>query len=110
MKRLKWVGVLCAAAGFLPQAYACYTVYNPTNQIVYSGVTPPIDMSYQIHEKLPAEFPSGHLVFNTEGDCTSADARKVAPLLTNVSGAAAAASSTPATYRTVRQAPPMSKP
>jgi len=73
---------VCAA----PQAMACYTVYNPANQIVYSGVSTPVDMSYQIHEKLPLAFPSGHMVFNNNQDCQSVDLRKTAPVLTNVAG------------------------
>ena len=63
-----------AAAGlgtlFMSQAMACYTVYNPANQVIYRAATPPIDMSYQIHERLPAVFPAGHLVFSLEdNDC-----------------------------------------
>ena len=73
---------VCAA----PQAMACFTVYNPANQVVYSGTDTPIDLSYQIHERLPAAFSNGHLVFNTDRDCQSVDLRKTAPLLTNVAG------------------------
>lgn len=108
MKNFKYALVLCAATGFVPQAFACYMVYNPANQVVYSDAASPVDMSYQIHENLPAQFPNGHMVFNSNGDCASIDTRKVAPLLTNVTGAAAAAK--PVTYRTVRQAPAVSKP
>lgn len=63
---------------------ACYTVYNPGNQILYSGEAPPIDMSYQIHEKLPAVFPSGHLIFDTSNNCPAIDVRRAVPQLTNV--------------------------
>ncbi|MES2399911.1 MAG: hypothetical protein V4573_07990 [Pseudomonadota bacterium] len=83
MKLLKWAMALSLSALVLP-AMACYTVYSPANQIVYSGEAPPIDMSYQIHEKLPAVFPTGHLVFGVDMDCPSIDTRKTAPQLTNV--------------------------
>ena len=90
MKPIKIALGICAAACLMPQAWACYVVYNPANQIVYSGAYPPVDLSYQIHQVLPAAFPTGHLVFDNSSPCESLDARKVAPLLTNVPGAAAA--------------------
>lgn len=82
-------------------AMACYTVYNPANQVMYSGETPPIDMSYQIHEKLPAVFPTGHLVFGVDNDCPSIDARKTALQVTNVAAVSRAS--------TARSAPRMTR-
>jgi hypothetical protein len=80
-----------AVLALLPlQAFACFTVYNHANQQVYSGLNAPIDMSFQIHEKLPASFPGGHLVFGSSStDCPEFDQRKVSPLLTNVPAGAA---------------------
>lgn len=72
---------------------ACYTVFSPGNQIVYSGEAPPIDMSYQIHEKLPAVFPSGHLIFDMSTNCPSVDVRRAVPQLTNVALVTAAPAS-----------------
>lgn len=83
MKLLKCALALSLSALALP-AMACFTVYNPANQVVYSGETAPIDMSYQIHEKLPAVFPAGHLVFGVDSTCPSIDLRKTSPQLTNV--------------------------
>jgi hypothetical protein len=85
----------CALALFIaalaaPQAMACFTVYNRTNLPVYSGMEPPIDMSFQIHERLPAAFPDGHLVFGSSSDCPAIDTRKVSPILSNVNVATAA--------------------
>ncbi len=82
-----------------PQAMACYTVYNKANVPVYSNMSSPIDMRYQIHERLPAVFPGGHMVFGSSTDCPLIDARTAVPELSNV---AVAASVKPATSRTSR--------
>jgi hypothetical protein len=75
---------LAVSALVAPQAMACYTVYNPSNKPVYSNMSPPIDMSYQIHERLPAVFPGGHMVFGDSTDCPLIDARVAVPELSNV--------------------------
>jgi hypothetical protein len=87
MKNLKYVLMLLPAVLAAPQAMACFTVLNPANQIVYSGMTPPIDMSYQIHERLPAAFPGGHMIFGMDTDCPSIDRRIVSTEFSNVPGA-----------------------
>lgn len=76
-----------------PQAMACYTVYNKANVAVYSNISPPIDMSYQIHERLPAVFPGGHMVFGSSTDCPLIDARTAVSELSNVAATAKPASS-----------------
>lgn len=86
MSTLKYALALCLTAAAVPQAMACYTVYNRANQVVYSGPDTPIDMSYQIHQRLPAVFPSGHMVFGNDIDCPLIDTRRASPLLTNVAG------------------------
>jgi hypothetical protein len=97
MKILKGALALCFSVLLMPQAMACFTVYNlASNQVVYSGMEPPIDMSYQIHERLPSAFPGGHMVFGNSTDCPSVDARRVSPELTNVSIASAAVAARPA--------------
>ena len=53
----------------VPQAFACYTVYNQSNQVIYNARTPPVDMSYQIHQVLPRVYPGGHMVFGDEPNC-----------------------------------------
>lgn len=98
MTYLKCAVALSLTALVAP-AMACYTVFNPSNQVLYSGEAPPIDMSYQIHEKLPAVFPSGHLVFDTSNNCPSVDVRRAVPVLTNV----ALVSAAPAAPRQARQ-------
>ena len=77
---------LAAALLTAPQAMACYTVYNRANQPVYSNMSAPIDMRYQIHERLPAVFPGGHMVFGSSTDCPLIDTRIAVLELTNVSG------------------------
>ena len=81
-----------------PQAMACYTVYNRANQAVYSNMVAPIDMRYQIHERLPAAFPGGHMVFGSSTDCPLIDARTAVPELSNV----AVATTKPASRRSTR--------
>lgn len=71
-------------AGTAEQALACYTVYNRANQPVYSNMAAPIDMRYQIHERLPAAFPGGHMVFGSSTDCPVIDTRNATPELSNV--------------------------
>lgn len=97
MKVLKYSLLFSLAACVAPQAMACFTVYNASSQVVYSGLTPPIDMSYQIHERLPAVFPGGHMVFGMDTDCPSIDLRRTAGF-SNVS----VASATPRTGRAPR--------
>lgn len=71
------------------QVLACYVVYEPSGRVVYNAMTPPVDMSRPIHETLPARFPGGHLVFDTQADCVPvtplarASAGGVTPLLTD---------------------------
>ena len=90
---------LSAAMLAAPQALACYTVYNKANVPVYSSMSPPIDMSYQIHQRLPAVFPGGHLVFGASTDCPVIDTRVALPQLSNV-----AATVKPVTNRSSRTA------
>ena len=76
---------VAALAIFSGQAIACFTVYNKANVPVYSNMSPPIDMSYQIHQRLPAVFPGGHMVFGDSYDCPLIDARVPVAQLSNVS-------------------------
>lgn len=79
---------LSAAVLAAPHALACFTVYNKANVAVYSNMSPPIDMSFQIHQRLPAVFPGGHMVFDDSTDCPQIDARIAVPALSNVAVAA----------------------
>ncbi|CAN5455636.1 hypothetical protein BH11PSE7_BH11PSE7_24930 [soil metagenome] len=69
MKSLKLVAFAMLTLLAVPQAFACYTVYAPNNQIIYNAVSPPVDMSYQIHQVLPRVFPGGHMVFGDDPNC-----------------------------------------
>lgn len=69
MKNFKSVLLVAATLLAAPQAFACYTVYNQYNQIIYNAQTPPVDMSYQIHEVLPRVFPGATMVFGNEPGC-----------------------------------------
>ena len=93
---------LSAALLAAPQAMACFTVYNRANQTVYSNMAPPIDMRYQIHERLPAVFPGGHMVFGSSTDCPLIDTRTSVPELSNVAMVATVKPATGAT-RPARQ-------
>jgi hypothetical protein len=79
--------LLGLAAG---QALACYTVYDRLGRVAYSDPAPPVDMSRPLHETLPARFPGGHMVFDTQADCAAISpplprvaAGEGAPLLTD---------------------------
>lgn len=62
--------VLCSLLGLATApALACYTVYDPSDRVVYQSQTPPVDMSRPLHETLPARFPGGHMVFSAGGEC-----------------------------------------
>jgi hypothetical protein len=70
MKHLKCL-LLCALLGSasMQAAASCYTVYDPSG-VVYHESTPPVDMSQPLHETLPARFPGGHMIFDTDTDCS----------------------------------------
>ncbi|MET0311268.1 MAG: hypothetical protein ABW051_04405 [Burkholderiaceae bacterium] len=86
--------VLGLSLAALPQAMACYTVYDSSNRVVYSAQEPPVDMQFQIHQVLPRVFPNAHMVFGDEPDCPLVDARRKAFTVT-------AAAPAPQRYRVV---------
>ena len=62
--------LLCSLLGSASmQAVACFTVYDRSDRIVYHGAKPPVDMSRPLHETLPAQFPGGHMIFDTTASC-----------------------------------------
>jgi hypothetical protein len=63
-----WVIASLLSLAGLP-AFACYTVYDSTNRVLYQGDKPPVDMSRPLHETLPQRYPDGHLVFDQTADC-----------------------------------------
>ena len=89
MSILKYALAFSFSALAVPQAVACFTVYNVGNQAVYSNMEPPIDMSYQIHQRLSATFPGGHLVFGNSTDCPDIDVRKMTVALSDVTATTA---------------------
>jgi hypothetical protein len=50
-------------------AFACYTVFDSANRVLYQSDRPPVDMSRPLHETLPQRFPGGHLVFDEGAEC-----------------------------------------
>lgn len=86
-----------AVVASLP-AYACYTVYDGANRVLYRSAQAPVDMSRPLHETLPQRFPGGHMVFDTASSCEAILAegpRRIAasgpaPLLTDRGRAEAA--------------------
>ena len=67
-KSVTFVIALLAAAG--AQA-ACYTVLGPKGQVLSESPTPPVDMSYQLHQTVPYKYGTGAtLVFGiADNDC-----------------------------------------
>jgi hypothetical protein len=51
------------------QAFACYTVYDRGNRVMWQGDKPPVDMSLPLSETVPARFPGGQLVFDDSPNC-----------------------------------------
>src|SRR4051812_32748929 len=84
------LALLCVLGIASANAMACYTVYDKSNRVVYSGTRAPVDMSLQIHETLPRVAPGGHMVFDAGSDCPAtlgASAGSTSPLLTDRSTA-----------------------
>lgn len=50
-------------------AFACYTVYDSANRVLYQSDKPPVDMTRPLHETLPQRFPGGQLVFDETAEC-----------------------------------------
>ncbi len=50
---------------------ACYTVMGPKGEIISQSSTPPVDMSYQLHQTVPYQYGKGAtLVFGiAESNC-----------------------------------------
>ena len=58
------LALLCLLGAASANALACYTVYDRSNRVVYSGQTPPVDMSLPLHVSLSRSYPGGHMVFD----------------------------------------------
>jgi len=93
------LSLLCA------QAFAgCYTVYGAANRVLYQAERPPVDMSLPLHDTVPARFPGGFLVFDSDMECPVVSSVAIgnggiematsSPLLTNVGGAPGAVQAT----------------
>lgn len=56
---------MALAAGLSGQGAlaACYVVYGPDEEVAYRSPLPPVDLSRNLHETLPAIAPGGKLVF-----------------------------------------------
>lgn len=94
MNSFKYLLLAAVLGSASMQALACYTVYDASGRVVYRGELPPVDMSRPIHETLPARFPGGQMVFDTEAACPElvagvVPARGGTPLLTNTRSAQA---------------------
>ncbi len=74
--------LLCSllTAASLQAGAACYTVYDASNRVIYSGDRPPVDMSRPIHETVGARFPGGHMIFDTDISCPAIVALTPAPV------------------------------
>ncbi len=67
-KPLTLIATLLLAAG---AHAACYTVMGPKGQILSQSSTPPVDMSYQLHQTVPYKYgPGATMVFGiAETNC-----------------------------------------
>jgi hypothetical protein len=69
MRRWKFAFVPVLAFVSLQAFAGCYTVYDSANRIMYQSDKSPVDMSLPLHDTIPARFPGGSLVFDTDGSC-----------------------------------------
>jgi hypothetical protein len=69
MRRWKFVIAPLLSLACLQAFAGCYTVYDRTNRIMYQSDKAPVDMSQPLHDTIPARFPGGSLVFDTDGGC-----------------------------------------
>lgn len=101
MLKSRWITIF--GAGLLAAASAqagCYTVFSPKGDVLSQTSTPPVNMSYPLHETVPQRFGAGaHMMFGLqERDC--------GPLGDPFAGPAGAmAGSRGAVNRRVRRAP-----
>lgn len=68
------------AAASMQASAACYTIYDASNRVVYSGERVPVDMSRPIHETVGARYPGGHMIFDADASCASIVALTPAPV------------------------------
>ena len=74
MNRLVWAAAAAVLSAVLsPSALAaCYVVYGADKDILYRDAHPPVDLSRQLHETVPAVAPGATLVFTPDsGGCES---------------------------------------
>jgi hypothetical protein len=76
-------------------AFACYTVYDAGNRVIYQGEQAPVDMSRPLHLTLGRSNPGAQMVFDQGSNCPAratdtavvATARTAAPVNTASMGA-----------------------
>lgn len=57
---------------------ACYVVYDAQQQVVYRGQTPPVDLSFPLHETLPALATGATMVFSLDNDGCALEVNRLA--------------------------------
>ncbi|SDM56285.1 hypothetical protein SAMN05428957_10837 [Oryzisolibacter propanilivorax] len=62
------VALLLSLLGAQAAQAACYILYDARRQVVYQAQTPPVDLSFQLHETVPRVVPGGTLVFTLDSD------------------------------------------
>lgn len=71
MKFIKYTAAMALTSLLTLPAFACYTVYDSSNRVVWQGDESPVDMSKPLHETVPARFPGGSMVFDQDARCAS---------------------------------------
>ena len=60
---MKNIVILLAASLFSMAAWSsCYTVLGPKGDVLSESTNPPVDMSYSLHETVPARFGEGAIM------------------------------------------------
>ena len=66
MQYLRAATVLAGCAVAQVASAACYYVYAPNNELIYRSNRAPVDMSYQLHNTVPALYPGARMVFSLD--------------------------------------------
>ena len=72
MKKALAYSIAAVVSAFFSQGAlaACYVVYGPAQQVIYRSTQSPVDLSYQLHQTVPAVVPGGTMVFTLDnGGC-----------------------------------------
>lgn len=63
---LRAAAVLATCAAAQMASASCYYVYAPSNELIYRSNRAPVDLTYQLHNTVPALYPGARMVFTLD--------------------------------------------